>query len=186
MTPAARETTDEIIARQVQAGEAEAFGELVGRYQEKMIRYGRKFLRGYADIEDAVQEVFIKAYQNINSFDASKKFSSWIYRIAHNEFINMIKKKGREPLPFFDPDTLWPHPLSHDLTDDGIKRSETKAAVESGLDKLAPKYREILVLYYLQELSYQEIADVLRIPIATVGVRLKRGREALKKLLHEQ
>ncbi len=185
MKTAASETTDEVIARAVQAGEVAAFGELVGRYQDKMIRYGRRFLHGYADIEDAVQEVFIKAYQNINSFDADKKFSSWLYRIGHNEFINMIKKKGREPLPFFDPDTLFPHPLSADHADDGIKRSEAKTEVENGLDKLAPKYREILVLYYLQELSYQEIADVLRVPLSTVGVRLKRGRAALKKLLHE-
>lgn len=186
MKTAASETTDEIIARQVQAGEVAAFGELVRRYQDKMIRYGHRFLRGYADIEDAVQEVFIKAYQNINSFDAAKKFSSWLYRIAHNEFINMIKKKGREPLPFFDPDTLFPHPLSHEHADDGIKRSEAAAQVGGGLDKLSPKYREILVLYYLEELSYQEIADVLHIPITTVGVRLARGRVALKKILHEQ
>lgn len=185
MKTAVSETTDEVIARAVAAGDVEAFGELVRRYQEKLIRYGHKFLRGYADIEDAVQEVFIKTYQNINSFDANKKFSSWIYRIAHNEFINLIKKKGREPLPFFDPDTLFPHPKSLENADDGIKRSEAKAQVESGLEKLSPKYREILVLYYLEELSYQEIADILRVPMATVGVRLKRGRAALKKLLHE-
>lgn len=185
MKPAASETTDEVIARQVQAGEAEAFGELVARYQDKMIRYGRRFLYGYDDVEDAVQEVFIKAYQNIKSFDANKKFSSWLYRIGHNEFINTIKKKGREPLSFFDSDTLFPHPLSRDHADGGIVRREAREQVESGLDKLAPKYREVLVLYYLEELSYQEIADILRIPLSTVGVRLARARAALKKLLHE-
>lgn len=174
--------SDEEIARAVQAGRGEAFGELVGRYSEKMLRYGRKFLYGYEDIEDAVQEVFIKAYRNINSFDATKKFSSWLYRIAHNEFINTIKKKGREPWPFFDADTLWPHPLSQELPDRDIQEHEARSELQAGLDKLPAKYREVLVLYYWEELSYKDIADILRIPLSTVGVRLARGRAALKKI----
>jgi len=180
------EKTDEDITRQVQNGDKEAFGELVVRYEAKMIRYGRKFLFGYEDTEDAVQEVFIKTYRNIQSFDATKKFSSWIYRIAHNEFINTIKKKGKEPLPFFDADTLFPHPVSPEKSDRQTHLREAKEMVEACLGKLPPKYREILVLYYLEELSYKEIADVLRVPTATVGVRLKRGRETLQSICQKQ
>lgn len=182
MTPSPPEKTDEEIARLVQGGSKEAFGELVTRYESKMIHYGRKFLFGYEDAADAVQEVFIKSYQNIQSFDATRKFSSWLYRIAHNEFINTIKKKGKEPLPFFDADTLFPHPVSEEHTDRSTHLREAREMVESCLSKLTPKYREILVLYYLEELSYKEIADVLRVPIATVGVRLKRGRETLQSI----
>lgn len=174
------EQTDEDIARQVQVGDVQAFGVLVTRYQDKIIRYGHKFLSGYADIEDVAQEVFIKAYENIKSFDPDRKFSSWIYRIAHNEFINTIKKIGREPLPFFDPDTLFPHPLSHDFTDRGILSREAREILSACLEKISAKYREVLVLFYIEELSYQEIADVLHVPLATVGVRLKRARDLLK------
>lgn len=186
MTQSPLEKTDEDITRQVQNGDKEAFGELVARYEAKMIRYGRKFLFGYEDTEDAVQEVFIKTYHNIQSFDATKKFSSWIYRIAHNEFINTIKKKGKEPLPFFDADTLFPHPVSPESSDRQIHLREAKEMVEACLAKLPPKYREILILYYLEELSYKEIADVLRVPMATVGVRLKRGREMLQSICKKQ
>lgn len=107
----ATERTDEEIAREVQAGKMELFGAIVKRYEAKMLRYARKFLFGYEDAEDVVQEVFLKAYINIQSFNASKKFSSWLYRIAHNEFINAIKKKGREHLSLFDLDTLFPIPF---------------------------------------------------------------------------
>src|ERR1039457_56959 len=101
------EQTDEQIAIAVQKGDAQAFGALVERFEPKLLRYARKFLFDYEDGKDMVQEVFIKAYSNIQSFDADRSFSSWIYRIAHNEFINAIRKKGREPISFFDPDTLF-------------------------------------------------------------------------------
>ena len=90
--------TDEAIATRVQKGDSEAFGQLVERYEEKLMRYARKFLRDPDDAKDIVQEVFIKSYQNIQSFDATRRFSPWIYRIAHNEFVNAIKKRSRGPV----------------------------------------------------------------------------------------
>src|SRR4029077_11683393 len=100
------ENTDEELALLTQQGNMHAFGGLVERYEAKLLRYSKKFVFDYEDGKDMVQEVFIKAYANIQSFDPKRNFSSWVYRIAHNEFINAIKKKGREPLSFFDPDTL--------------------------------------------------------------------------------
>jgi len=179
------ERTDEAIARDVQAGKMELFSILVKRYEAKMMRYSRKFLFGYDDAADVVQEVFLKAYVNIQSFNASKKFSSWLYRIAHNEFINAIKKRGRERLSLFNLDTLFPHPVAKESIDKEIISRELKEALDIILGKVDIKYREVLVLYYFEELNYREIADVLHIPIATVGVRLKRGRQIIK-LLYEQ
>ena len=100
------EQTDEQIAIAVQKGDAQAFGLLVERFEPKLLRYARKFLFDYEDGKDMVQEVFIKAYGNIQSFDTSRSFSSWIYRIAHNEFINAIRKKGRSRFLFLTP-TLY-------------------------------------------------------------------------------
>lgn len=172
--------TDEEIALKVQSGMVEPFGILVGRYEEKIKRYGRKFLSGYEDVEDVVQEVFIKTYANIQSFDASKKFSPWIYRIAHNEFINQIKKKKREPLPLFNPDSIFPNLFSKERVDGESEKKEMREFIDKCLDKLKPKYREILTLFYLEELSYQEISDILHIPVSTIGVRLKRAKSLLK------
>lgn len=175
-----RQLTDEQVVRMVQSGKVESFGILVKRYEAKMLRYARKFLFNYHDIEDLVQEVFIKAYTNIQSFDASRKFSSWLYRIAHNQFINAIKKKGKEAVPFFDLDILLPRSISKEDADKSVNQRELRQILNKCLDKLGPKYREPLVLYYFEELNYREIADVLHIPMATVGIRLKRGKEIMK------
>ncbi len=172
--------TDEAIAKEVQNGNAHVFGDLVERYEAKLLRYAKRFLFGYEDAEDQVQEVFIKAYSNIQSFDTSRSFNSWIYRIAHNEFINAIKKKGREPLSFFDPDTLFPHPTDPKQADHEVKTNELRSMLDSCLDRLDPKYREPLVLYYYEEQDYQEIADIMHIPTSTVGIRLRRGKQQLQ------
>ena len=92
------EKSDEELVRLVQKKRTDVFSILVKRYEHKLSRYGKRFLFDYENIEDAVQDIFIKAYINIQSFDASKKFSPWVYRIAHNHFINIIKKSKREPL----------------------------------------------------------------------------------------
>lgn len=179
------EKTDEEVALQVQEGDIHAFGVLVERYEPKMMRYARKFLFGYDDAGDVVQDVFIKAYTNIQSFDPHRSFSPWIYRIAHNEFINAIKKRAKEPLPFFDPDTLFPHPIAEEQTDSQAHERELREVLESSLKRLDPKYREPLVLYYYEDMGYEQIADIMHIPISTVGVRLKRGRDALLKIYQE-
>jgi RNA polymerase sigma-70 factor (ECF subfamily) len=174
--------TDEELAKELQEGHEEAFTLLFDRYEKKIIRYGQKFLYNYDDVIDAVQETFIKAYRNIQSFTVTRKFSTWLYRIAHNTFINVIKKKGRESVSFFDFDTFFqfaiPDPSS--IKEDLLTKEDT-TALSDCLTKLDPKYREPLVLYYFEEKSYQEIADIMRIPTATVGVRLKRARDILKK-----
>jgi RNA polymerase sigma-70 factor (ECF subfamily) len=175
--------TDEEIARLVQQGNVEIFAELAARYEQKLKRYGKKFLSGdLASVEDAVQESFLKIYRNIKSYDSQRKFSSWVYRIAHNEFINVLKKKEKGALLFFDPDVIFPHPVAKERADKEVEDHLTAQAIEKCLGRMSFKYREVLVLYYLEEKSYEEIADILRIPVSTVGVRLKRGREAAQKI----
>ncbi|MFA5954054.1 MAG: RNA polymerase sigma factor [Patescibacteria group bacterium] len=171
--------TDEEIAFKVQQGDTEAFGILVERYEQKMLRYASKFLFGREDSEDVVQDVFLKAYANIQGFNTNRRFSPWLYRIAHNEFINTLHKHARLPVPFFDPDTLFPHPLSNESADRAIHEKELRAALDDSLGKLDEKYREPLVLYFFEDLSYQEIAEVMQIPISTVGVRISRGKQQL-------
>ncbi len=171
--------TDEDLARAVQRGDADAFGSLMERYEAKLKRYGTKFLSDREDIADLVQDAFVRAYQNIQSFDASLRFSPWMYRIAHNEFVSALRKRSRTPVIALDFDALVSHPAYDDPAPRERERKDMRAMIDAGLAQVRPKYREVLVLYYLEELSYREIADVLKVPISTVGIRLKRGKEAL-------
>lgn len=180
MPPELAEKTDEELAQLVQGNNDAAFGVLMHRYQPKMLRYGKRFLADESLIEDAVQEVFIKTYQNIQGFDHDRPFSPWIYRIAHNTFVNTLRQKSRSPIITVDFDALVAHP-SYERDPEGEEEvAQIKKLIENGLSALSPKYREVLVLYYIEDMGYQEIADILRVPLGTVGIRLKRAREALK------
>lgn len=173
--------SDEELASLVQQGQKEKFGELMKRYSAKLFRYGRQFLKNSDNIEDVVQDVFIKTYQNINSFDTTQRFSPWIYRIAHNTYINAIKKQNSGPLYLFDFDTLISHTaIEEDPMVKEREQKEIKEIVDKGLSEIEPKYREILVLYYIEDFSYKEIADILKVPMGTVGVRVMRAKKILK------
>ena len=180
MSQPTNELTDKEIISMIRSGETDSFGILVERYEAKMKRYAKKFLFGYDDTEDIVQQIFVKAFVNIRSFDTTRKFSSWLYRIAHNEFINAIRKKKREPLPFFDSNLFFPHIATEESADKEIKEQELHQVIDRYLNKVDPRYREPLVLYYFEELSYKEIANILRIPVSTVGIRILRAKKILK------
>jgi RNA polymerase sigma-70 factor (ECF subfamily) len=181
------EITDEQIVEEVQKGKAELFRLIMERYEAKMSRYAKRFLFAGDEAQDLLQEIFIKAYVNIKSFDTSRRFSPWIYRIAHNEFVNAVKKKQkeRENVSFFDFDVLFPHPVAKETADGEMDRREIKAMLDKSLDKLGAKYKDPLVLYYYEEMDYRAIADILRIPVSTVGVRLQRGKAMLKKIVNQ-
>jgi RNA polymerase sigma-70 factor (ECF subfamily) len=183
-SPSLRESSasDEEIALLVQSGKVEFFDVLINRYEQKIRRYAKRFLVDREDVNDVLQEVFIKAYRNIRSFDAKRKFSPWLYRIAHNELINHLKKRKKNPLPLFDLDAFFPQSLADNNVSREVERRDMTGTIEKCLDKLEIKYREPVTLYYLEELSYKEIADVLRLPVSTVGIRIKRAREMIKSL----
>ena len=174
------ELSDETVVQAVQAGDADAFGVVIERYEPKLRRYARKFLNTKHEIDDLVQDVFIKTYTNIQSFDADKRFSPWIYRIAHNTFVNELKRKERSGLGLFDADTILPLVPAKETADGAVIEAEIEAELESLIETLPAKYREVVVLHYFESLSYQEISDILHIPVTTVGVRMSRARAKLK------
>ncbi|MBI5153094.1 MAG: RNA polymerase sigma factor [Parcubacteria group bacterium] len=179
-----KEQTDEEVAMSVQRGDKELFGVLIDRYEEKITRYARKFLSHNDDTKDLVQEVFIKAYTNLYSFDGTRRFSPWIYRIAHNEFVNALRKKSKERIFSFDFDTFFVSAPQEEVAEDTVLKRNTARMLEQHLDALPLKYREPLVLYYLEGIEYKEIAEVLQVPISTVGVRLWRGKKILQEVMH--
>ena len=142
--------SDEALALETQGGNKDAYGELVRRFEKKIGRYARKFVADSDAIDDLVQDVFIKAYININSFDVGKRFSPWLYRIAHNEFVNALRKKKSIPFSFFEYDVLLPK-LSDSLkASDLAETEEIKRLVDSSVQDLPPKYREPLLLFYFK------------------------------------
>ncbi|MEO8637410.1 MAG: sigma-70 family RNA polymerase sigma factor [Candidatus Taylorbacteria bacterium] len=175
--------SDEELARQVQKGDERAFAILMERYTGKLLRYGSRVLSKENNVGDVVQDVFVTVYQNIQDFDSTRRFSPWIYRIAHNAFVDVIRKKAKEPLYFFDLDRVMSHAEYEDPLEKEKEAEEMRVLLEKSLLGLSSSYREIIGLYYFENFSYKEIGDILHIPIGTVGIRLSRAREALKKLL---
>lgn len=176
---------DEAIARRVQDGDVNAFGLLVERYEQKLRRYARRFLFDRNDADDLIQDTFLKAYEGIQGYDPDKKFSPWIYRIAHNVFLNELRARGSRPILSFDFDTIFAHIPARETADDLALRSEEKERVAKALRILDPKYREPLILFYFEDMAYREIADVLDIPTATVGVRIARAKQMVRKTLQD-
>lgn len=174
--------SDEKLAKAVQQGDLASFDALLKRYYEKILRYGNKFLLGTQDIEDATQNIFLKAYRFIKSYNSTRKFSPWIYGIAHNEFIDLGKKSKKTQVVFFDDEEFFPYIAVDDSAQKDISNLEVKEMLNSYLDKLDAKYREPLVLFFLEDLSYKEIAQILRLPLSTVGIRVKRAKQKLRDI----
>jgi RNA polymerase sigma-70 factor (ECF subfamily) len=171
------------IVRSVKQGNANAFGELIERYESKLTRYLKRFLQDEDAIADVLQDTLIKAYIHIQSFNEGYTFSSWVYRIAHNEAINAIKKKKSIPFSWFEPETLLPYFAYDDKIEQVLDQEVLKKDLEKVLAKLSPSYREILILFFFEELSYKEIALVLKIPISSVGVRINRAKKKVEGIV---
>ncbi len=177
--------SDEEVAKAVQEGDGELFGELITRYEEKLKRYARRFLAREDEVEDLVQDVFIKSYTNIKSFNPELRFSPWIYRVAHNTFVNELKRKERYGSTIFDTDTMFAFMSAKERADTDTLTEENKKLIGESLSQLSPKLREVLVLHYFEDLSYKEISDVLQIPTTTIGVRINRAKEKLQKIISQ-
>lgn len=176
--------SDEMLVEAVQNGDSELFGVLIERYQEKITRYGKRFLYQYEDVEDAVQDVFLKAYTNIQSFNLDNKFSPWIYRIAHNTFIDCIKKRGKENVPTVDPDIFFGNLRAEENPERELIDVEDEQALRQAIEELPPKYREPIILFFYEEKDYKDIGEIMHIPSSTVGVRIRRAKEKIKQSLN--
>lgn len=179
-----QEKTDEELAGLVQTGGQAELGELIRRYQNKLYYYVLRLMGDSEQALDVVQDSFIRAYKNIQSFDTSRRFSPWIYRIAHNLAVNQLKKNSRS-IAVNAPTLDWLEAHQVEIDDFIAKeeRKELSADMISLLELIRPDYKEVLVLYYFEEKSYQEISYIMQIPETTVGVWLKRAKAQLKNEL---
>lgn len=167
--------SDEKVIEIIRTKNKELYAEIIKRYQEKLIRYASYITDDDSMGADVVQESFIKAYINLNGFDTKKKFSSWIYRIVHNEAMNVINKHKKQQ-PIYD---RLEFDSGVNLEDDFILKELVNHTYHC-LEQMQIIYKEPLSLFYLEEKSYEEISDILRIPMGTVGTRINRAKAIMK------
>jgi RNA polymerase sigma-70 factor, ECF subfamily len=175
--------------KQVKKGDQNAFAEIVDLYKDKIYQLCYRMLGNAHEAEDIAQEAFIRAFVNIHTYDMSKKFSTWLYRIATNLSIDRIRKK--KPDYYLDAEvsgtdglTMYSQVSAEGaLPEDELETMELQETIQKEILKLPDKYRTVIVLKYIDELSLKEIGDILDVPIGTVKTRIHRGREALRKQL---
>src|SRR3989339_442149 len=163
----------------------ELYLDLMRRYEPKLLRYILCISNvSEAEAEDVLQDVFIKAFQHLNEFDPDLKFSSWIYRITRNQVISNYRKIKARPqtVELIEEAGTGVEKLLSDLDiEEALNNHELALEVEKVLTAMDQKYKEVLVLKYLEDKSYQEISDILKKPLGTVATLLNRAKQAFKK-----
>lgn len=173
--------TDEALAVQTRAGDRNAFSRLVDRYTPMLYSLAYRMIGGSSGpdaAEDAVQEILFRAYRAISSFDAKRRFHTWIYTIALNYLRSVHRKRRLLRAEGIDPEILGD---GSTLVEEDFIRREGERLAERALSRLPVKYREVFLLRVVEELSVRESADILGIPENTVKIRLRRARQRLEE-----
>jgi len=183
-----------MLVRRCLSGDAVAWEEIVQRYNRRIYNICYRFAGSAEDAQDLTQEVFIKMYRTLNSYDVDKgAFMTWVTTVTRNLLVDNFRKKKQDRMtdsldaaPTEHEDAM---PLSEQIPDKGappdarVQGRETREMVHRGLQKLSPELREAVVLRDLQDMDYREIATVLKVPEGTVKSRINRGRAELERLL---
>ncbi len=171
-------------------GEAEAYEQLIEQYADGVYRTAYRLLQNPHDAEDAMQEAFLTVYLRIGDFQGQARLSSWLYRIVTNKALDMLRKRQRKT----DAATDSLEDLSEDaaellpdtqavLPEDWLARQEINALINAGLETLSPTLRAAFVLFEMEDLSMEEVADALEISVSAAKVRVHRARNALRAFL---
>lgn len=172
------EEVDAARVRDCLAGDPQAFAALVERYEKPVFNVAVRMLRNPEDARDVAQTVFLKAYQNLSSYDPQFKFYSWIYRMAINESLNILRLRGRSAGPVDEQlaaDDAGPTEL--------LATDQLRGAVLDAVQKLDPEHRAVIVLKYFVDRSYEDMGQILGIEAGTVKSRLYEARQQLKEQL---
>jgi RNA polymerase sigma-70 factor (ECF subfamily) len=180
------------LAEQANKGDSDAFVQLVDLYKDKIFHLGFRMLGNSHEAEDIVQETFLRVYTNLHRYDDSHKFSTWIYRIGTNICIDRLRKrKGTYSLDAetHDGEGVEGYALlasQENTPENQLLVSEAQKHIREVIDKLPEKYKSVIVLRYMHDLSLQEISDVLQMPVTTIKTRVHRGREYLRQKMDRE
>jgi len=172
---------DDELIREILNGHGERYDDIVERYQTGLYRTAYYYTQNIEDARDITQEIFIKAYNSLAGFKQGSTFSTWLYRIAVNHCIDWCRKK--KPL-YVEAACLDYHCTEEGSPEDLFLQQEIASEVQAAVGSLPTIYSTVLILYYFQDFSPQQIADIMDTPKRTVETRLFRGRKMLKDKLH--
>jgi RNA polymerase sigma-70 factor, ECF subfamily len=183
--------SDEELMGEFQAGNRDAFNLLVGRFKDPLLNFAFRFLGDYDEADDVVQETFIRLYRNPAGYRPVARFSTWIYTIASNLAKSRLRQLRRHSIFSIHRKTDTDNGGTYDIPDQSNAPDESADTairgemIQKALLQVKPKYREIIVLCDIQDLSYEEIRDVTGLSMGTVKSRLNRARNQLQKLLQD-
>ena len=173
---------DAEIIRQVLAGHHEKFADLVERYQAPLIHFLRRTLGSDEDVFDCAQEAFLAAYRNLSRYSEEHPFRAWLYTIARNKAFDLMRKRRREVPLIVDENLVDHQPLPEEVW----LEKEQATMLDEVLKELPEHYGQALYLRYRQELTYEEIALILEVPVSRVKTYLHRGKEKLRQHLERR
>lgn len=175
--------SDAELVRRAQTSQAD-FTLLVDRYWRRLYAFVKRlYFFEHEDIQDIVQEAFIKIYRNLNAFDPSFAFSTWAYQITRNCAIDMLRKKQVQPKTIILEDEEWEHLVT--ASDEPAMRSSQREDLEKAIKQLPLVYREVFTLFYLEEKSYEEMIDILKKPKGTIASLLNRAKKMVREQLEK-
>ena len=180
---------DQRIVQEILAGNTEKFSELVHRFEKNIYSLSMRYSRNSEDAMDLTQEIFIKVYKNLNTFQEKGRLSTWIYRIATNACLDFVRKKQKYRVVSLTEEDYDGNESTMELPDSSMEpeelylRQEQTSAVSAALETLSPEYKQMIILRDIQGLSYEEIGNVLQMESGTVKSRIFRARDALRKVL---
>jgi len=183
----------EMLVERARQGDRSAFGQLVDEYKDKIYNYVARMLNDPYEAEDVTQEAFLRAYRSLPRFRGASSFHTWLYRIASNLAIDVVRKRKRqeptfsldEPLESDDGEYERELPDETGGPEDRTSTRETRVAVRRAIMDLPEKLRDVMILYELQGETYEDIADILGVPLGTVKSRLFNARNRLKEALED-
>jgi RNA polymerase sigma-70 factor (ECF subfamily) len=171
---------DDQILRRVAAGDRQALSELYARHRQTLFRYLLQLTPDHHLAEEILQDTLVAVWQSARSFEGRSSAQTWLLGIARRQAHNTLRRRG---VPLADPAELADLPASDPAPEDALLAGAARAELVAALRRLPPIHREVLVLVFVQELSYQEAAQVLGVPVGTVRSRLSHARRALRTLL---
>ena len=181
--PSATPPSDEELVERARSGDPEAFRELVRCFTPRVYAMARNLVNNPGDAEDVTQEVFFKVHAKLHGFREDAAFSTWLYRVTLNAAADYRKRRRHEKVVSIDEAAWLPLVAPGDGPGDGLGRADLRAEVRRAMARLPEKFRSILVLRELEELSYQDIGDILGLNKGTVESRLFRARARLRQEL---
>jgi len=179
--------TDEELIRRFQAGDEAAFEEIVYRYSDRLMNFAYRFVLNREESEDIVQDTFLKVYQNRHAYREIAKFSTWIYTITGNLAKTVLRKRRNRKLFFFSrlgpEDKDMDFPSKDRKPENKIEGQFDERIIQRAIKKLPEHFRTVIILRDIQELSYEEISNIINAPLGTVKSRINRARLRLQEEL---